>query len=690
MTTHDDVGALALSDKPEPPSAPAASSGDTPRPGWEAGGLRRFSALDGIRAFAVMAVIFYHAGISWVGGGLLGVDVFFVLSGFLITSLLCRELSRSATLRLGRFWAQRARRLLPGMIILLLGVAVYAYAFRDSVDLGLIRGDALSTLFYVANWHFIVADQGYFVQAAAPSPLLHTWSLAVEEQYYLVWPLVALFVVRRFGIRALAVTAGVGVVASATLMGALYTVGTSVDRLYYGTDTRVQALLVGSLLGAIGSHRGESFSILPDRWASSAWRRRLCVAVGLGGAAYLVWAWHALQGQDPFLYRGGFLVVALAAGAVIVACVTAPGALMARFLSLPVLVFIGRISYGLYLYHWPLFLVIDHGHTGLSGAWLLVVRLAVTFTVATVSFIFIEEPIRTRRAFLRQVRPRSGGRGRRRHGVGRPRSDGGSRRRRGVQQDRGPTAAGRTAGLVSSGAFSSDPIRFVITGDSVALTLGIGLTHDSVQRYGVRVYDGGLPGCDLDHVDVITSGTVGGPTPGCTDWRTLFKSGVDRIRPDVVGVLLGRWETSDHLWHGQWVHVGDPAWDQHLVGELVQVADILSSTGAKVIFFTSPYVDPSGEAANGTSYPENDPSRMKIWNQLVREAAAQRKGTVTVVDLNKLLDPGGHFQTDVDGYQVRSSDGIHITTDGGELAQPWIMPVVDQLGLASAARMARR
>jgi peptidoglycan/LPS O-acetylase OafA/YrhL len=190
---------------PATTAAPASAPDESGRPssaGWETGGLRRFSALDGIRALAVLAVLFYHAGISWLGGGLLGVDVFFVLSGFLITSLLCRELARSSTIRLGRFWAQRARRLLPALLILILGVALYCALFRNTIDVGAIRGDALSTLFYVANWHFILSDQGYFVQSAAPSPLLHTWSLAVEEQFYLVWPLVALFVLRPGHVRA--------------------------------------------------------------------------------------------------------------------------------------------------------------------------------------------------------------------------------------------------------------------------------------------------------------------------------------------------------------------------------------------------------------------------------------------------------------------------------------------------------
>ena len=201
------------------------------------------------------------------------------------------------------------------------------------------------------------------------------------------------------GLRALAVTAGVGALASALLMAAMYEAGFSIDRLYYGTDTRVQALLVGSFLGAVGSHRGETFTILPTGWTATRRRRLLWSAVGIGGAVYLAWAWHTLAGQDPFLYRGGFLVVAVAAGAVIVGCVTVPASVLPRFLSLSGLVFVGRISYGLYLYHWPLFLAIDHAHTGLRGIWLLGTRLVVTFAVATVSFVLIEEPIRTGRAF---------------------------------------------------------------------------------------------------------------------------------------------------------------------------------------------------------------------------------------------------------------------------------------------------
>jgi peptidoglycan/LPS O-acetylase OafA/YrhL len=684
-TKYPDATAL-LRPEPSPPSdSSSAPPTEQPSPGRETGGLRRFSALDGIRALAVAAVLLYHGGISWMGGGLLGVDVFFVLSGFLITSLLCRELERSGTVRLARFWAQRARRLLPALIITLLGVAAYAILFRDSVDVTAIRGDAVSTLLYVANWHFILSDQGYFVQAAAPSPLLHTWSLAVEEQYYLIWPLVALFVVRRWGIRALATTAAAGAVASAVVMVALHAGGFSVDRLYYGTDTRAQALLVGSFLGAVGTHRGSGFAILPARWSSTRRRRWLWTALGALGGLYLVWAWHALEGSNPFLYGGGFLLVAVAAGAVVTGCVTVQDSWLSRLLSVSALVFVGRISYGLYLYHWPLFLVIDHAHTGLTGAGLLVVRLGVTVAVATASFFLVEEPIRRGMAWRgRRGLWRAGGVALVTAAIviaatAAPATDAVA-----AQRGSGLTASQRRS-LVTAGAFTSHPVRFTLFGDSVALTLGVGLNVDSVSRYGVRVLNGSWLGCDLDNVEVSISGGIGPATPGCTGWPSFWAHLMARYRPEVSGLLLGRWEVTDHLYQGHWVHVGDPNWDRHLTAELDHAVGVLSAGGAKVVLFTMPYVQPPYERADGTPYSENDPARMDAFNKLLYGVAAAHKGTVTVIDLNRLADPSGHYQLVIGGVTMRSTDGIHLTRAGGVWLQPDILPTVGELGLSARA-----
>jgi peptidoglycan/LPS O-acetylase OafA/YrhL len=633
-------------------------------------------------------VLFYHAGITWVGGGLLGVDVFFVLSGFLITSILCREFGRRTTIRLGHFWANRARRLLPALFVLLLGIAAYAHFFASTVDVASVRQDGLSTLLYFSNWHFIFSNQGYFAQAAAPSPLLHTWSLAIEEQYYLIWPLIALFVLRRWGPAKLAITAAVGAAASAGEMVWLHAAGFSIDRLYYGTDTRAQALLVGSFLGALGAavgkRKGDSddFAILPPRWTASSMGRRLWTVPGICGAALLVWAYHALSGQDVFLYQGGFLLVALATGAVIITCVTVPRSALAWVCSRSVLVFIGRISYGLYLYHWPLFLAIDHARTGLSGGWLLAVRLVVTFAVAILSFFLLEEPIRTGR-FMRSWR-----------GL----ASAGTAAVLTAAALVGATIVPATAGAVVSGstnlssterqalvaadAFTTHPIRFVVVGDSVALTLARGMKPGSVTRYGVQVFNKAKIGCDLDRLPVKLSGVVGPGTPGCWHWRTGFANDVRTYKPDVVGILLGRWDVSDHLYHGHWDHVGQPVWDHHLEAELNQAIDILSAKGAKIVLFTMPFVDPPNEAANGTPFPENDPARAVAFNRVLRIVAAERPSLITVINLNKLIDPNGHFQATIDGMTVRWSDGVHITRTAGQWLQPQIFPTVGQLGLA--------
>jgi peptidoglycan/LPS O-acetylase OafA/YrhL len=667
---------------------PAADDDDdrSPPAGGARGGDLRLNALDGIRAFAVLGVMFFHAGVSWARGGLLGVDVFFVLSGFLITTLLCREYGRHATIGLRAFWGRRARRLMPALLILLLGVALYAHVYALSINVASVRKDALSTLFYVANWRYIVSGQGYFAMAQAPSALLHTWTLGIEEQYYLLWPLIALVVLRRRGPRGLTLVAGVGAVASAVEMVTLYAAGVSVNRLYYGTDTRAQALLVGSFLAAlaaVGATSDGPWRILPARWTATARMERLISLAGLLGAAVLLWAGHALLGTDRILYDGGFFVVALSAGAVIAAVVSGPRTVLARVCSLPPLVFVGRISYGLYLYHWPLFLVINNAHTGLSGNALLAARFAATFAAATVSWFVVETPVRRlRRVPIGIVAPASA------FAVGLvagivviatavPAVPAVVRR---------PTASelarAERAQLAAAGAFTSRPIRFLVLGDSIAETLGLGLSVDDVKNFGVDETDIAVIGCDLDPtLSVRLSGQVGPATPGCKNWTQTWAADVARTRPDVVGVLLGRWEVADHLYEGEWTHVGQPLWDDHIEKEMEQAVRILSASGAKVVLFTMPYVDPAQESAAGVPYPENQPARVRAFNADVRAVAARMAPVTTLIDLNRFLDPDGVFTATIDGVVVRWTDGIHISIPGGELLEPKILPTVAKLGL---------
>ena len=237
--------ATLVRERPDTATTPTAVTG------------RHLPALNGLRALAVIGVVAYHLQLGWASGGYLGVDLFFVLSGFLITSLLLEEWVGTGRVSLAAFWGRRAKRLLPALFLVVAALALYLVLNRllggpganGLLDLPGLRGDAISTLLYVNNWHSIYAGQSYFAQFSTPSPLQHTWSLAIEEQFYLVWPLVLLLVLRvaprmwrRTGVM---VTVVLGV-ASSVLMALLFHPGSDPSRIYYGTDTRLFDLMAGA------------------------------------------------------------------------------------------------------------------------------------------------------------------------------------------------------------------------------------------------------------------------------------------------------------------------------------------------------------------------------------------------------------------------------------------------------------
>ncbi len=235
-----------------------------------------------------------------------------------------------------------------------------------------------------------------------------------------------------------------------------------------------------------------------------------------------------------------------------------------------------------------------------------------------------------------------------------------------------------------SSSLRSRPVRFLLLGDSIGLTLGMGLGSHSLSRYGVIEYDEATLGCDLDpNLLVRLSGKIGPSTPGCPDWRVLWPQLIKKYHPDVVGLELGRWETPDYYYKGHWVHVGQPVWDAHLVSELDQAVRIFSAYGAHVILLNMPFIDPSGLAPNGKPYAENTPVRVDAYNLLVNRVQEENQGLVSVIDLNALLDPKGSYTSTIDGIDVRWSDGIHVSVAGGEWLQPKILPTVRALGLSA-------
>src|SRR5262245_9070181 len=279
----------------------------------------RVPALDGLRALAVAAVLLFHSQFSWARGGFLGVSAFFTLSGFLITSLLLHDRLGSTRGRLRTFWVRRARRLLPAALVTLFGVTAFAATVATPDQLRVLRGDMFAALGYVANWRFYVSGQSYADLFRAPSPVLHFWSLAIEEQFYVIFPLVVagtLWLVRRWPeLRRRQVLGGLlvaGIAASVIASRVLYAHDGS-TRAYYGTDTRAAELLVGALLAVILSGR-----ITPARELS---RRARVVAnvAGVVALALMVFWWSTVAQSASWLYEGGFALHALCAAAVIVA-----------------------------------------------------------------------------------------------------------------------------------------------------------------------------------------------------------------------------------------------------------------------------------------------------------------------------------------------------------------------------------
>jgi len=633
-------------------------------------GWRYVPGLDGLRALAVVTVLLFHGGVGWLQGGLLGVDVFFILSGFLITSLLISEFRASGTISFKAFYARRARRLLPGLFVTVLGVASYAVWIAPASTRAAIRGDGLSTLAEVANWHFILTNQNYFVRSGPPSPLLHTWSLAVEEQFYLVWPALALVVMRRWKARGLLIVALVLALTSALWCAFAFHYGAGATRLYYGTDVRVQEVMVGASLAALwkGTPGG---TVRPDR--SCLGRRGLAV-LGLGGLAVLVWCLHEVNGSSGFLYQGGFLVVSLSTLALLAAVVGAPGSLVERFFALAPLRYVGRISYGLYLYHWPIFLLLDGSRTRLTGPQLLMVRLAVSIGVAAASYRFVERPLRglppavswQRVAIL-------------------PAAAVGVAALLVVATISFPSSAtgGVGPGLSQAAPVASpsaDPVRALVLGDSVMVELSLGLVYDA-ERWGVDMTVKATLDCDLFSGTQIKEAGSATPQPeGCPDWRHSWAAEVDDADPDVVLIGVGRWELADRYYDGKWRNPDDPVMQRAMMRLLDEAIAVGDGHGAHVILSTALYDNPDLVGDNGLPDPMDSSQRVDAYNAMVYRVAEQHPGVASVLDLNKLLCPQGHWTLMIHGIQVRDSDGIHPSPAGGRYIQPVALPLLVRTG----------
>ncbi|MFJ2769294.1 acyltransferase family protein [Streptomyces sp. NPDC087300] len=379
---------MSMSTRTTPSSCePAAAPGH--------GARRHIAPLDGLRGLAVLGVLFFHAG--RFSGGFLGVDLFFVLSGYLITGLLLAETARTGRVDLVAFWGRRARRLLPALAVTVAGTLLLVWAFGSAALLRLGLDDAPWVIGNVANWHFIADQVGYW-DSADTRVFSHLWSVAVEEQFYLVWPLVLGLLVRgrargraggahgrARGSGRVAVVAAAGAAASLALMIVLVD-PVDTTRVYEGTDTRAFSLLLGALMATAPAAR-----LLARAGRRAANRCALVLACGIG--AY----WALADGQSsPSLFQGGLFLHALAAALLIGCLAQAPDGLVGRLVGSAVPRWFGRVSYSLYLWHWPLYVLLSEERTGLTGWARTAVVVAASVAAAAASTYLVENPVRFR------------------------------------------------------------------------------------------------------------------------------------------------------------------------------------------------------------------------------------------------------------------------------------------------------
>jgi len=644
---------------------------DVPRP---AASLGYLPALDGLRGLAALGIVAFHAQLSWARGGFLAVTTFFALSGFLLTSLLVAEHRRTGRVDILAFWGRRFRRLLPAALVTLGAVCALAPWLATPEQLASLRGDIVAALAYLLNWRLIAEGRAYADLFAAPSPVQHFWTLSVEEQFFVVLPGIVLGVAVVSARRArsaddpaaftrlLLATLAVATAGSMVWLWISYDPATDSAAGYYGTGTRASEFLLGAL-AAVALGR-------PELPASPVLRRGLRVG-GPVALVILLGLWATATDTSRWLYHGGFTLVAALSVVVLLASLQ-PGLLTSGLAGAP-LREVGRRSYGIYLFHWPVFVWLTADRVGIDGPALLGFQLLIIAALTLVSFHFVEQPIRTRRAMTGRKGPVLA--------VGGiavvvalavaatfdpPEPE--------LIFDRIADPAVVVTDPATGTPVTVEP-KVLVVGDSLANNIAAGLSR--VDPSPVVLWDRSTPGCGL--VESERRVEVGGwkaPDPGCQpSWRERWASEVAAVDPDVVVVQIGTQELWDRRIDGEVVRFDTPEGDAVIAAELDEAFAILTASGAPVIALTMPVTDWTtwGLQLADEDRSVNNPAWVAHWNDLLRQAA-DRNPAVTVAEVGELLTPDGEFRSEIDGVTVRAGDRLHLTAAGQDLVVDWLLP----------------
>lgn len=673
--------------------------------------FRYIPTFDGMRGFwVIMGPLLYHArpqsiqgGPDIVPGGILSLDLFFVLSSYLIVSIALREWDGTGEINLVAYGGRRVRRLFPALFLVLGFLSIYLAVVDDPEIIDRWTGAIVSALTYSANWHEIAADVSYFEQFGSPSPLKHVWSFAIEEQFYLFAPLFLIAGLRwggRRGREILLAISVVGALASAWWMARVHVEGEDPSRAYYGTDTRAQALFVGIAIALAVHLYGAPRSV---------WGTRIAAFIAYPATAWHLWAVLKVSERDVWLFeKGGFLLVAVAAGlAMFGLSQDAPWSPLHRLFASRPFRYSGKISYGLYLYHWPIYLLLTPSRAGsmfgvdnITGWPLLGIHLTLTVIVSVLSFHFVEQPF-VKRKWPFSLRPMVPAVGWFAGAAAVVVILGGllvAHTRRPPQEVERvvfiETADGvdASSGEPPSGdeidpdePVETGPIRILTVGDSVIDQIGVALSDWSIENpdSGVIAFNEAHIGCGtVREGDKRVPGGLEGPVGDvCSDWAdpvdplvvteydvVSWTTILEEFQPDVVITQVSPWDVTDRrvpgLNGGDWTHIGEPEFDDYARSEYGEAIDLLTSTGAELFIL-------EGAPLNREITPQNDPARILALNELVAELADASGDRVSMIDFPGWIGPIGSDQE-----LSRRDDGVHISDGGLVEIIPWILDFV--------------
>ena len=585
--------------------------------------------LDGMRALAVIGVLAFHD--DRLTGGFLGVDLFFAVSGFLITTLLIDELQRTNTIDLIGFWGRRLRRLLPAVMVLLVVVVIFFRLFADTGQWIIARNDAPWAQFYVANWHQISSGAGYWDAFAAPSAFEHLWSLAIEEQFYLVWPVLVIVAWRIGRARGLAALTSIGIVASFVAMLAIYS-GGDPTRVYMGTDTRSFSLLCGAFVALPAVRQFITTGIQKFRTIASGLTVVLVFVLGL--------MWFTVDGQSEWLFRGGLFAHSIAS-ALLAILVASSSSKFSLVFSWQPLAYIGRLSYALYLWHWPVFIFCTSERLDVSGLALTAIRLAITFALSIASYFLIEQPIR------HKVKWAHGAQGRKVFVatslaaiviwalITVPETT------NKVNADALTSAAATTTSVpiaptTTTPQESLPPVTSIYyLGDSVAYDMWPAIEAE-LNAANVTVHSGAFGGVGIVPTDANT-----------TPLQSLAIE-LDRYAVDLLILQLSVWDAQQDD-------------DQQQVA-LDDLAKFVADQNLRLVFVSFPSI-----AAD-----RSEPGQTSLEDK-ARAVANQSDGSIIYLDQRSVLGEVFTLDIDGDGNPERKRDGIHVCPTGALRSAQWLI-----------------